>query len=447
MPEPSNHIPTLDTSSIPVALTPIYRTTKPNEPIRLYAGPFSTIDNAGQSIAMTGTLDWSWQPHPRTYLTGAFRSNPIQFLTTNRLQLTLDTKGVTVPAIVTHLDLSGNIRAVLSSPVEIAPALPIQGLMFHVPNYHTLHGLPVTYHGKDIAYNRLDLDAEDWHITLDAIETWKTVGDLSTLHHETSAQSGNAISHTGLLTKANGGLFTLNDAREIVDCLGLFLSFTLGRWTTPILLVGLDTSGTHASWDWSAGRVDPYVVNRSWPALYPPPQQSLPHAWQGFVNLRRKWGPALGVCLEWYIQANSASVSATGVILSQTALELLFWQIVGEPVLLGEVDQKLRFSDTLRLLLNACGISSAIPPTLSRLVAEAKRNDNKWVDGPHALNVIRNAFVHARKLPMALGVDFTAVEEVRQLALWYIEIILLRQMAYTGRVSRRIDGGQITPMP
>lgn len=446
MTERPNHTSTLDTSVIPGALTPIYQTTKPNEPIRLYEGPFSAIGNAARPMAMTGILDWSWQPHPRAYFTGVYHGNPAQLLATNRFQLTLDTEGVTVPAIVTHLDLSGSIRAALSKTVEIEPALPIKGLMFHVPNYHTLHGLPITYHGKDIAYRRLELDAEDWHITLDATEAWK-VGDLSTLPHETGAQLGNAISHVGLLTKTTGSLFTLNDAREILECLGLFLSFTLGRWTTPILLVGLDTSGAHVSWDWSAGRVDPYVVNRSWPALYPPPKQSLPQAWQGFVNLRREWGPALGVCLEWYLQANSTSISATGVILSQTALELLFWQIVGEPVLLGEVDQKLRFSDTLRLLLNACGISSAIPPSLPHLAAEAKKNNNKWVDGPHALNVVRNAFVHASKLSVALSADFRAVEEVRQLALWYIEIILLRQMECAGHVSSRIHGGQITDMP
>ena len=446
MTEPPNRTSTLDTSAIPGALTPIYQTTRPNEPIRLYEGPFSAIDNAARSITMTGTLDWSWQPHARTYFTGACHGDPVQLLATNRFQLTLDAEGVTVPAIVAHLDLSGNIRAALSKTVEIEPALPINGLMFHVPNYHALHGLPVTYHEKDIAYCRLELDAENWHITLDATEAWK-VGDPSTLLHTTGAQSGNAISHVGLLTKTTGNLFTLNDAREILECLGLFLSFTLGRWTTPILLVGLDTSGAHVSWDWSARRVDPYVVNRSWPALYPPPQQSLPQAWQGFVNLRREWGPALGVCLEWYLQANSTSVSATGVILSQTALELLFWQIIGEPVLLGEVDQKLRFSDTLRLLLNVCSIPSAIPPTLPNLVAEAQKKNNGWVDGPHALTVVRNTFVHASKLSKALDANFWAVEEVRQLALWYIELVLLRKMAYTGSVSSRIDGDQITPMP
>ena len=446
MTEPPNHTSTLNTSAIPGALTPIYQTTRPNEPIRLYEGPFSAIDNAARSITMTGTLDWSWQPHPRTYFTGACHGDPVQLLATNRFQLTLDAEGATVPAIITHIDLSGNIRAALSQTLEIEPALPIKGLMFHVPNYHTLHGLPITYHGKDIAYRRLELGTEDWHITLDATEAWK-VGDLSTLPHETGAQLGNAISHIGLLTKTDGSLFALNDAREILEYLSLFLSFTLGRWTTPILLVGFDTSGAHVSWDWSAGRVDPCVVNRSWPAFNHTPQQSLPQAWQGFVHLRRKWGPALGVCLEWYLQANSTSISATGVILSQTALELLFWQIIGKPVLLGEVDQKLRFSDILRLLLNACGISSAIPPTLSNLVTEANKNNNKWVDGPHALNVVRNAFVHASKLSVALSADFRAVEDVRQLALWYIEIILLRKMGYTGHVNSRIDGGQVIPMP
>ena len=397
-------------------------------------------------MAVTGTLEWSWQPHPRTYFTGVFSGNPAQLLASDRFHLSLDTKNVTVPAILTHLDQSGNIRAALSQTVEIWPALPIKGLMFHVPNYHTLYGLPVTYHGKDIASNRLELDSEGWHIALDAVEAWKVKGP-DTLPHQTETQSGNAISHVGLLTKADGSLFTMNDSREILDCLSLFLSFTLGRWTTPILRVGLDTSGTHVSWDWGAGRVDPCVVSRSWPALYPPQQQSLPHTWQGFVKLWREWGPALGVCLEWYLQANATSVSATGVILSQTALELLFWQIIGEPVLLGEVDQKLRFSDTLRLLLNACDISSAIPPTLSHLVTEAQKNNNRWVDGPHALNAVRNTFVHASKLSKALDANFWAVEEVRQLALWYIEIILLRQMAYTGRVSCRIDGGRVTPMP
>lgn len=439
----------MTTPKIPSALVPLYTTTEPNDPIRLYEGPMSATDAAGRSVTGDGIVDWSWLPFSTPSFVCRYPGTmTLSSTMTHRLTITLNNLGITATGLLSRLSVMGEtheLRGIFSGSLETAPTLPIKKLIFHVPNYHALYGTGITYHDRDVSYCRLQLDTTDWRITLDAVEGWRLAG-TNTLTSRTSAQSGNAISHVGLLTKTNDAPFTLDEAREILECFRLFLSFSLGRWTAPILWAGIDTQGDRVSLDWASGRIDPCIYRRSWPALSTPQQQNLPQVWLGFVKLWRQWGPAFSVCLEWYLQANSTSVSATGVILGQTALELLFWQIIAEPVLLKQVSEHLRFSDTLRLLLNACGISSIIPPTLTNLIVEARKNNNNWVDGPHALNASRNALVHASKLHAALGINLSAMEEVRQLALWYTEIVLLRQMGYIGQITSRINNNSVTAM-
>ncbi len=408
----------------------------------------SVVDPAGRTITFQGALDWVWQPYVTTVLTGTLHAMDAIPLISNRqgasTTFTLDDDGITVDGIITEFQ-GNSIRVVTQAALEFGVAVLLKELWFHIPNYHTFHGTPISREGGRTWDGRLMLDSGEWDITIDRLEEWR-MGGNDGLADKTATNHAHAISHIGRLTKKNGETFALQQARDdILECLRLFLSFSLGAWTAPILLTGLDESGARVACDWRAGTVDPCVWRPSW---YPWPAEGriLSEVWRGFLRLWGEWGPGLMVCLEWYVQANTTKSPATGVVLSQTALELLFWKILGEPVLRADkAIEKIRFSDTLRLLLNTCQIKVDIPESLTCLTSAA--GDRNWADGPHVTSELRNTFVHGSKVAKAADADVDVVQEAWQLALWYIEVVLLRKMGYAGLISSRLVRGERASMP
>jgi hypothetical protein len=92
----------------------------------------------------------------------------------------------------------------------------------------------------------------------------------------------------------------------------------------------------------------------------------------------------------------------------------------------------LSAADKFRLLVTSLGIPTAIPGSLSGLIAP---KGQRWDDGLDAITSIRNSIVHgdaAHPLPDGAEVD------AWKLVLWLIEMAVLRLCNYNGRYSNRL---------
>lgn len=141
--------------------------------------------------------------------------------------------------------------------------------------------------------------------------------------------------------------------------------------------------------------------------------------------------------------------------MAQAALELLAWTILEEdPITKTESGPWRRdrgsAAKNIRELLTWAGIPSAVPAQLPDL-AQVLRAKEQWQDAVPLVPWLRNQVVH----PMLRNGRFGPTHEVVlagwKLACWYLELVLLRRLGYTGRISNRLETnnwvGQTVPVP
>jgi hypothetical protein len=167
----------------------------------------------------------------------------------------------------------------------------------------------------------------------------------------------------------------------------------------------------------------------------------LPQLFPGFWSLwhRKLWKQPLGQVIYWYLGACERGIGIgvdAGLILAQTALELLAWNYcVQDRGMISAAAFKprgLSAADKFLLLASAIGLPSKIPPQLSAL--HAKRGE-KWTDALDAITSVRNSIVHPhanRELPHYS--DYEALK----LSLWYIDLTILRLCDYQGVYGNKL---------
>jgi hypothetical protein len=168
--------------------------------------------------------------------------------------------------------------------------------------------------------------------------------------------------------------------------------------------------------------------------------EALKKAFAGFMHAweREVWREPLVYATQMYVEANGPVFAETSLVLTQAALELIAWvRIVEEEESQTEPEfNKLRASDRIRKLLEWLELDSAIPEQFAALRLEAARLG--WVDGPHAIDAMRNALVHPRQRERIENTDLYARIELHELSLWYVELALLRAIGFDGQYSSRL---------
>jgi hypothetical protein len=136
----------------------------------------------------------------------------------------------------------------------------------------------------------------------------------------------------------------------------------------------------------------------------------------------------------------------SGLILGQTALELLTWNylVIDKKTLSRNQFKKNSAADNLRILLTSCGIPTEIPTTSTELTAFANPNE----DGPALIARVRNNLVHPEK---SHGIKLVPYFHVLNMQQRYIELILLRIFNYNGNYFNRLHmdlwKGNVEPVP
>ena len=247
--------------------------------------------------------------------------------------------------------------------------------------------------------------------------------------------------------------FTTDQMEDLLTCLHYFFSFVSGRWAGPVLPVGFDADGNRVFEKWGMGWTadGAWEGSSSWFDAHH--GEFLPKVFPGFVSLWMNdlWREPLTHALYWYLGACDRRVGIgvdTGLILAQTALELLAWtHCVQDHKMVSRKafePRGLIAADKLRLLTSSLSIPKEIPASLHALLANPGK---PWADALEAITSIRNTLVHPGS---QTGLPDGSYYEAYKLSLWIIDLVLLHLCGYDGEYANRLGTrwvGQVEPVP
>lgn len=241
------------------------------------------------------------------------------------------------------------------------------------------------------------------------------------------------VTHFSTVRRADGSAFSSGVAWEVLSVLQDALSFAAGRWVGTAFVAGCRSDGEVVWKSWGVGRLHPRLSeDGTWFGRHH--ADSLAGVVLGALDLFRnaQQNETFHAAVYWYVRSGADRGGVDGgLILLQACLERLGWQrfvIDGAACPDGRF-QSLNGGNRLRCLLRDCGIPIAIPPKLAELAREAATRG--WEDGPRAVVETRNLLVHAS------GGDHLPWHEVWMLARWYVELVLLRMLDFTGEYLNR----------
>ncbi len=355
----------------------------------------------------------------------------------------LSLKGVKEPVLVLcnspGNQKGGPVFLPLSSVVRVSPSSDsIYSAVFHVFNFPMFWSsdnyVLFTKNGGNQTLGRVTMKADGWVITI--IATNKTRDFCKALDRE----GGFVVTHVGEITREDGSTFSSEQLADLVNCCHYFLSFALGRWAGVAFPVGYDNGGNRVFEQWGL----PSVAEGSWSPscswFNSQRAEMLTEVFPGFMKLWKsgQWHDTLCRGLYWYVAASGRGTviaTDTGLILAQTALELLAWTYgrVCNPKHSGGYGSSA--AGKIRQFLDYLKIPTDIPQRLGVL----RGHFGNKAKGPNAIARIRNSFVHPKKgNPPPEGAYF----EVWLLSLWYLDLVLLCLCGHVGEYANRLDFGR-----
>jgi hypothetical protein len=163
-----------------------------------------------------------------------------------------------------------------------------------------------------------------------------------------------------------------------------------------------------------------------------------------FAGFSRRWNDEawrrpLRTAVWWLVEANARETATESkIILAQVALELLAWvHVVETQQLHARYDfKRLSAAGRMRALLQSVGVPTVVPDYMTAL---PQLCDRDAFDGPGVITRVRNALVHADEDHRSVveSLDGMARYECSQLALQYVELVLLAVCGYDTHYARR----------
>lgn len=455
-------------------IAPIYSQAEPNDPIEYGSATIETAGNGGNdNLQARATFREKFShehdfemtvPEPTAQAAEAndgasFFTNMLQAQTRileERKRFQFAEHGTAFEAFCVHAAHDKAIYRPAQTPMQLRPpSNSIAKAVFHLFNWPDLSG-PDSYvlqigtppHCGWRACGRFRMECDGWSIT---VAEFKNTDGLVKKLKETG---GYAITHVGQIERRDGQTFSTEQLDKLLDCLGCFFSFVLGRWSRPSLTVGFDEVGDRVFEHWGMHQttIGHYsggnsFFDRRHDAIF---QSLFPGFWQRWND--SLWHRPLSEAIYWYIGANNVGFGVnvdSALLFTQAALELLAWtycvldkKAVSEKAFAPRGG--LTASDKLTLLTSLLGISSQIPAQLKSLNA---RPGKPWNDSMHAITDLRNGLVHPKERGTLPGNTYN---EAWKLSLWYIDLILLRLCNHSGMYSNRLANryvGEVEDVP
>jgi hypothetical protein len=246
----------------------------------------------------------------------------------------------------------------------------------------------------------------------------------------------------GQIAREDGSTFSSEQASDLLTCLHYFLSFTLGRWAGLALPIGFDAAGNRVFEEWGLRSSADGAWNSSLSWFDPLHGELIAQVFPGFLTLWKNdvWRIPIANAIYWYLGSCNHSVDIgvdTGIILAQTALELLAWNycVVDRKVVSRKAFERggLVAADKMRLLASVLGIPCALTPSIA---AMQPKTGARWEDSMDAITRIRNALVHPDARTPFTTTDYY---EAWRLSMWFIDLVLLRLCKHVGSYVNRLN--------
>ena len=364
---------------------------------------------------------------------------------------------------------AGTSRLIL--PVKIGdPDSLLDEIRFYLINFQVMQLVgDVHREGKRDPSARLSLRANGWRIEVERRPEYFE----SSIHLE--ERSGYAVTHNCRIwqedDRGTKKTFIYKDAESVLETVQLFASFVRGGMVGVALPVGYQNGNAEFE-QWSVTPVDPGQYPdphrmRFFPGWYlwfdhpvfkreaatwlsPMFSQFAAIWWHPDDQLRKLWRSVFRGLIFTYTDAERMDQSRA-IVPACTALETLAWAIlvVKEKWLTGDKHpggsgyEKLTAADHLRLLLRWAGLPAETPSSLSELTRKVKQSGGNW-DGPQMVTWVRNRVVHPDRRDQ---LENEIATEAWLLAMWYMELVTLRLLAYDGYFRDRLDDGKIKRVP
>jgi hypothetical protein len=391
-------------------------------------------------------------PEPRVLMMASLHtiSHPMRLLTVSlgreKVEFNLPEAG-DVPIHTVHTnsgsaDSPPQIHGYPKSVFYVGNTVTAHQIIFYLFNFHNF--LTPSKRARSVFINSVDLQSADWTVEIRPRAE-------SEAFRQCAASGGFLITHVARVYRTSGEVISEDAQKEILRCLLYFFSLARGFWCGPALPTGYDFSGKQICQRLESPRAVSCRGVASWFDRHH--GNMLREVFPGFLQrwLDIRWRDSFERVIYWYLGSNEGSGGVEGsIILSQTALELLAWTILVEDdaVLSSDGFRKLTAADRIRLLMSRLPVSTLIPADLDELRSFATSRNAS--DGPQVLTSIRNALVHPGEAAKSRPSPRTLFQ-ARDLAQWYVEIVLLWLCGHGGEYANRVRKerwlGQVERVP
>ncbi len=320
------------------------------------------------------------------------------------------------------------------------------------------------YNFKKIIANKgryskhVNLEADNWVVEL------KSFADSENTFKKLKSEGGYGLTHVGCLKK-DGAPISGEEARDKLDMLYYFLSFAKGAWCNPVCAMGFNSSDR--VWEsWSSPKESCSRSLGSWFDEHH--SEQLEDLFPGFMKKwkDKSWNVTLRKIIYWYVVSNTSKTD-TGIILTQSALERLYYQKLKEASENSTSKPKDPDRTSSKLHNLFCELNLPLElieentPKLKRLADEIneyvdknikeKRKKTKlvWNDAPNALTGMRNYLVHPVNEYNSIKFG-PAIYDANKLGLWYLELSLLKVCGYSETYRNRLTAksiGEVEKVP
>lgn len=432
-----------------------YRMTEPDEPVLLYEGG-GAVALPGGSERLPGDLRivLDWVPSPR--ISFSLLAHEFKHLEPGRDCLVETDEPRSIEGLINGVTVTGTGPGETNTEVkglirfeESEPNGPLDHVTFNVANHPDFHGEVLTLSEEDRRQSWVGRNVYGG-------STWKLI--LDSLPRPTDSVAsrlrgyGFAITHVGKLERKDGSSFTVDDAKDILRAISKFLSFVRGAPSTAILPAGIGFNGDVAWEQWPhpsvapwRGRTSPFPEHVTEGRQIRHPRVEPVFAFFTDRWNDERWAELLRLGVGWYVTANDHSSSETKIILAQAGLELAAWTAFIPDRLSKEGFNRLPAHDILRLLASEAQLPTEIPPFLSN--AKNFAGEQRWEDGPRTVTEIRNLLVHPTKKLRSTDVPPPVLIESAQLAMWYLEAVLLFILQYDDEYVPNVGWARVEDTP